>query len=197
MTDGEDTTYRAVLPIALLYTEGRTAVEGATRFQKLVFLGQQEYDFPSFYDYHADRFGPYSEGLATDLRWAIGQGYVERNVERNTVGNQKYVYSLKPEGIQYARSLLSEDRLEPLFETAVELKQEWNDNPLDFVLRYVYHHYEEYTTETELDTDRLFDPDAESQFLEPEGTADDDFLGPSPERVVEVNSSFEDLKPNN
>lgn len=190
-------SYHAVLPIALLHTGRTDGVDGATRFQKLVFLGQEEESFPDHYEYRPDRFGPYSPGLDTDLRWAMAKGYVDRNVQRNTAGHEKHVYTLTPAGIQYARELLADNRIRPLFETAEAINREWADESIDDLLRYVYRKYEEYTTQTELDRDRLMDPDTESQFLEPAEDEDDDadFLGVAPERVTEVNSSFEDLNP--
>lgn len=193
MGENGEPSYRAVLPVALLHT-GSKGVDGATRFQKLVFLGQEEGDFPDFYDYEADKYGPFSPGLHSDIAWAINRGYVHRSTVQNTAGHEKHVFSLTPQGIRYAQELLEHDRLRPLFETAVNLNRYWGEKPLDHLLRYVYNKYDEYTTSTEIDQEQLFDPDTTSPFAEPDEKPD--FLGAPPEDVTEVNSSFEDLLPN-
>ena len=64
--------------LALLYTDGRDSVEGATRFQKLVFLTQEETDVPPQYDYHADRFGPSLPSVHASLDELQRRGLLER-----------------------------------------------------------------------------------------------------------------------
>ncbi|MFB6188139.1 MAG: hypothetical protein ABEI86_14915, partial [Halobacteriaceae archaeon] len=47
------------------------------------------------------------------------------------------------------------------------IKREYNNKPLNQLLQYVYRKYDSYTTNTQLDTEALFDPDTRSEFLEP------------------------------
>lgn len=187
-------SYRAVIPMALVHVGG-TGVDGATRLQKLVFLGQEEAGFPDHYEYCADRFGPYSKGLQKDIDWAIAQGYIDRNVVTNTAGHEKHTFSPTVSGIQYVKELLQHEPIESIFVAAQEIDRQWGDEPLGELLRYVYGRYDSLTTQSELDVDHLFDPDTESQFLEPDDESDA-FLGVAPERVTEVNSSFDDISPN-
>lgn len=151
------------IPIAFLYTEGRERIEGATRFQKLIFLAQQEGAVEEF-KYQPEQFGPYSPELAGVLDSLVAAGLVEKNVWTNEYGKEKHVYSLTVDGIQYAQDLLDNDRSKHLFDMASEIKGKYNDWGLERLLRYVYRTYEDYASETELDTDRLFDPEAESVF---------------------------------
>lgn len=153
------------LPIAFLYTEGRERIEGATRFQKLVFLAQQEEGVDEF-EYQSEQFGPYSPELAGVLDSLVAAGLVEKNVWRNDYGNEKHVYSLTIDGIQYAQDLLDDDEYRQLFDIASDIKGKYNDWGLERLLRYVYRKYEDYASRTELDTDRLFDPEAVSVFAE-------------------------------
>lgn len=181
-----------LVPLTLLYTRNRTSVDGATRFQKLVFLAQQETDLPETYGYHADKFGPFSPQLHSDLEELDRRGLLERRTRTNEAGNAKYVYSITPKGIQLVGRLLDRNqRIAGVFDTIQSVKKQYNDEPLQELLRYVYRKYPSYATETELDTDRLFDPDARSQFLESD--SETEFAGTEPGEWKEVNSSAEDI----
>lgn len=181
-----------IVPLTLLYTRHRASIDGATRFQKLVFLAQQETDLPETYTYQADRFGPFSPQLHADLGELAQRGLLERNEQTNEVGNTKYVYSITPEGMGLVRRLLDRgDRISKVFEQLQNIKNQYNDEPLQELLRYVYRTYPSYTTESELDTGRLFDPDTHSQFLDPD--SEEEFAGTEPGEWKEVNSSAEDI----
>lgn len=181
-----------IIPLTLLYTQHRASVDGATRFQKLVFLAQQETDLPDKYSYHADRFGPFSPQLHSDLDELAQRGLLEWNDQTNEVGNTKYVYSITPEGIQFVQELLNRNQqISAIFDTLQSVKKQYNDEPLQELLRYVYRKYPSYATETELETDRLFDPDTRSQFLEPD--SESSYVGTEPGEWKEVNSSAEDI----
>lgn len=181
-----------LVPLTLLYTRHRKSVDGATRFQKLVFLAQQETDLPEKYSYHADKFGPFSPQLHADLEELAGRGLLDRSEQTNEVGNTKYVYSITSEGIQLVQTLLSQnEQISRVFGTMQNVKKQYNDEPLQELLRYVYRKYPSYATETELDTDRLFDPDTHSQFLE--SNSETQFVGTEPGEWKDVNSSAEDI----
>lgn len=182
---------RTLLPLLLLYANSRERIDGATRFQKLVFLAQQEGGLSSTYPFHAERFGPYSYDLASEIDHYVTKGYIECDTVPNEVGNEKEVYSLTTEGIKIAKSAVKRDVYEPIMRILSDIKTEHNNVPLQELLRYVYKRHEEYATATELDTERLFDPDARSQFLESDDEVD--YAGPSPEEAVEMNSSAEDI----
>ncbi|MFB6177752.1 MAG: PadR family transcriptional regulator [Halobaculum sp.] len=182
-----------LIPLTVLYTDGRSRVEGATRFQKLVFLTQAETRVPEQYPYHADKYGPFSPHLQEDLQELAADGLLGRTSETNAVGNERYVYSITPDGIRTVRRTVeATDGLEQLLDSVQQIKREYNDEPLQHLLKYVYRNYESYTTASELDLDRLFDPDTESQFLDPEDPADQ-FSGPPPGEWKERNSSAEDI----
>jgi uncharacterized protein YwgA len=184
--------HSTILPLALLYTQGRDSVDGATRFQKLIFIAQQEGSVPERYSYHADKFGPFSPQLHADLNELAGRGLLEKNERRNEVGNTKYVYSITPEGIQKVRKVLQKGgAMSTLFEELQDIKHRYNEYPLQDLLRYVYKQYPDYATESELDTSRLFDPDTRSQFLEPD--SEKEFIGTEPGEWKDVNSSAEDI----
>lgn len=72
-----------LLPIALLYVGGWEKIDGATRFQKLVFLTQRESDVADVFEYEADQYGPYSVEFARTLDALVQKGYVERSTVTN------------------------------------------------------------------------------------------------------------------
>ncbi len=175
-----------LFPIAILYAKG-TGVDGATKFQKLVFLSQKEGNLDGKYDFHADNFGPYSPQLSSDIDYLIDEGYAERIVRTNEVGHEKHIFKLTDQGYKIAKKMTKKDKYEDLFQEAVKVKTRFDDYSLDDLLGYVYRKYPSYTIKSELDLERLFDPDAESQFLDPA-----DSVGPSPEEGLEMNTSAED-----
>lgn len=179
------------LPLVLLYTKGREAVDGATRFQKLIFLAQKEEDLPTIYDYEPGQFGPYSPELHADLRTLADLGYVERHIRVNDAGNEKYEYSLTREGIQAAQSLVKDERLRSVFDAVEAIKNRFNDDPIGDLLRYVYQNYPDYATETELDLERLFDTTEESQFIDPD--TEETYIGPGPGEWKSKNPSPEEF----
>jgi len=149
-----------LLPLIFLYTDGREGIEGSTKFQKLVFLAQEETDMPEAYDdYRPDRFGPFSYKLQSDLFAFMEEGYIERHTEP-VPGGFRYVYSLTPAGMRVAQNLIEDYR--SYFESAKEIKSEFNNRSGQEVLRYVYAKYESYTTASDLDTGQLLDPDVKT-----------------------------------
>lgn len=189
MGQSGDLPPRTAIPLAFLYTRNRDAVEGSTRFQKLVFLGQEETDLPEEYEYRPDNFGPFSPGLHGDLKMLAQRGFVEKRTETNGVGNDRHVYRLTRKGIKSAQDFARRDRTGKIFDSATEVKREWGGKRIDDLIRYVYNKYDDYATESELDLDRLFDPESESQFLE----ADAEYIGPGPGEWKDLNPSADEL----
>ena len=183
-----------LFPVALMYVGG-DGVDGATRMQKLVFLGQEEFEIPEKYDYEPGPFGPYSSELEYQLSQLANKGLVEVSPVRNEVGNEKHVYRLTDSGILLGKKMASSDELRPYLDIAEEVLSEYGDRPLGRLLGYVYSRYEELTICTELDTDRLRDPEARSQFLEPgEKYGQSKYLGGiSPEESHSMRSSAKEL----
>ncbi|WP_135665329.1 hypothetical protein [Halorhabdus rudnickae] len=152
------------LPLLLLYTDESKAIEGATRFQKLVFLAQEETDLETIYSFRADRYGPFSAQLASDLDRLVEHGYVTRDIQTNELGKPREIYGLTTAGLQKARDLVRTQVRKPALDLVQDIKREYNNTPIQDLLRYVYHNYEDYVTATDLDVDALFDPDTKTEF---------------------------------
>lgn len=157
-----------LLPIALLYTERGESIDGTTRFQKLVFLTQEETEVPQYWEYDPAQYGPFSKQLARDIDSLIDQGFIERQTVHNRYNKEKHIYRLTNKGNRVAKKMLSKDAYDGLFDEAAKIKKQFNNIPIQELLRYVYTKYDYYAVETELDTQRVFDPEAESDFVTPE-----------------------------
>lgn len=160
--------HNTLVPLIVLYTDNRASIDGATRFQKLVFLAQEEGDMPVAYDdFRPDRFGPFSKSLHHDLDVFRHNGLIERTAVTNEYGQEKFIYSLTTKGQQVARGLV--DQYGSFFEASEIIKEQFNQEPLPDLLDYVYTKYASYTTATELNVEALFDPDAKSEFEQAPG----------------------------
>ena len=148
------------LTLSLLYTRNREAIEGATRFQKLVFLAQEEQRFAEVFDFEAYKYGPYSTELASTVRGLEARGLVKTEMDTNAYGEERVVYRLTREGIARIREEMDERELDDVFDAVEDIKSTYNDWGTERLLKYVYRKYDEYTTDTDIDLDRLFDPDA-------------------------------------
>lgn len=149
-----------ILTLSLLYTRNREAVKGATRFQKLVFLAQEEQRFADVFDFEPHKYGPYSSDLAATVRGLEARGLVKTDTETNTYGQDRVIYRLTTDGIARLHEEINEEDLEEVLDAIEEIKTTYNDWGTERLLKYVYRKYDEYTTDTEIDLDRLFDPDA-------------------------------------
>jgi uncharacterized protein YwgA len=142
-----------LLPLALLYADGRRAIRGATKLQKLAFLAQQEFDVDDLHEFQADKYGPFSPTLASSVKTLEDKGVIDKDVRKLPGGNEQHVYSLTDTGVELVRKLMSErdEDVESTLGPVQELKKERGDQSLDQLLRYVYKNYPEFTTESELD----------------------------------------------
>ncbi len=154
---------KSKLPVIFLYTDNTTSIDGATRFQKLVFLAQEETKLKDVYDYRADRFGPFSVQLRSDLETLDNEGYIEREVNTNEYGYSRITYSLTNKGVQEAQRLLGLGN-DGVFDIVNDIKGKYNNKTISEILEYVYNKYDGYTDVTDADTKTLFDPDARSEF---------------------------------
>lgn len=142
-----------LLPLALLYVDNQRGIDGATKFQKLVFLSQEETDVGSAFDYKSDKYGPFSPELHATLDDLEDRGLIKKEVRTNRSGNKKYVYHLTSTGRTVIKKLMKRDDaegLEDILDDAQEIKKKHAGKPLDRILKYVYTKYPDYTDKSEL-----------------------------------------------
>lgn len=178
------------LPLVFLYTNNRESIGGATKFQKLVFLAQEEEILSEQYKFEAHKYGPFSKDLHRDLHTLQAQGLLEIEEVQNEVGQTRQIFRVTHEGIEEVQKLLRIGSNEKVFDTVQDLKRKYNDRSLPRLLQYVYQNYDQYITETEVDTNRLFDPEAESEFLDP---PENDYVGSEPGDFKKKNLRAQEL----
>ncbi|WP_256289523.1 PadR family transcriptional regulator [Halobellus inordinatus] len=144
-----------LLPLALAYVDGNDEIEGATRFQKLAFLSQEETNIDQLHKFQADKYGPFSPSLAAAIDSLENKGLIKKRVEKTRSGKQKYNYRITDAGRRVIKSLQQDDdkkeKVEDILSATQEIKRKNKDMPLDRLLRYVYKKYPSYTTKSELD----------------------------------------------
>lgn len=155
-----------LFPLALLHIGG-DSIDGATRFQKLVFLAQRETNLDEIFPFQADKYGPFSPKLAQTLEVLEDQGLIEKNIETTRAGHERHEYRLTNRGLGVARLMTDEDEYESLFEQGKKIKKRYNQKSLDTLLKYVYRKYPDMTDESELNLDELFSEDSSSAPIAP------------------------------
>lgn len=142
---------RQTLPLIIAYVNDRESVEGRTRFQKIIFILQQQAKFfNDRYDFVPHDYGPYSSELQTDIDDLIAKKLMEE--VRHTVeeGKIKYVYQITDKGIATVQSVLDDPALEKKFEfvrivdIATAVKNDLNRKHLPSLLADIYEKYPDY-----------------------------------------------------
>ncbi|MFC7081199.1 hypothetical protein [Halorussus caseinilyticus] len=70
---------KKLLPLSLLRAADETAIEGITRFQKLVFLAQREELDEELYPFKAGKYGPFSKTLYDDIDRLVEEGFITQS----------------------------------------------------------------------------------------------------------------------
>lgn len=98
---------RTELLLLLLENLKNKSIKGRTRFQKMVFLIQEEgIDFG--YNFKPYLYGPYSEELGNDVSMLTQLGFLTVNSEEiksDGVVHDRYAYSLTEEGKEAANKI--------------------------------------------------------------------------------------------
>ena len=66
-----------LLPLALLYADDCREIRGATKFQKLAFLAQEEYGVKELHEFEPDKYAPLSESLAGAVKALEQKGAIK------------------------------------------------------------------------------------------------------------------------
>lgn len=100
-----------LLPLALLHIGGES-IDGATRFQKLVFLAQEETDLDEIFHFRADKYGPFSPELAQTLDLLEERGLINKEVQTTRAGHERFEYGLTRRGIDVAMTMAKDEKYE-------------------------------------------------------------------------------------
>jgi len=116
-------------------------IETDTRMQKLAFLVNQEvFNWAKF---EADKFGVYSKELMKAVDKLEKEGKLVYDWDNNGVSR----YYLTEKGKQEAKKLLEQLKVEneDKLRKAMEIIQRHKDDPIPYLVAYVYKNYPEYT----------------------------------------------------
>jgi len=142
---------RMIYQLFLLYAVNGQPIEGRTRLEKLVFLiSQKVLTQPGRritskkYTFRADRFGPFSEEVYDDFNTLLMFSLVEYNGDKN-------IYKITNKGNELVNNIINSNKIPISLMADIEnIKKQWNNAPLNNILKYVYKNYEEYTVESEI-----------------------------------------------
>jgi uncharacterized protein YwgA len=110
-------------------------IEGRTRFQKMIFLGQEELGLPKLFDFRRHYYGPYSSDFSDTIEKLISRGDLLEDVDDSQGYYIKYWYALSEQA-----------KTETLGQYEIGTKQkqmlkELARIPLSSILAYVYQKY--------------------------------------------------------
>jgi uncharacterized protein YwgA len=112
------------------------AIEGRTRLQKMIFIGQEELGLPKLFDFRKHYYGPYSSDISDTIQTLILQGDIIEEVEDNGQYIQ-YSYRLsKPDKTQV-------QGFDEISDDQIKMLKKLSNTPLSLILAYVYQQYAE------------------------------------------------------
>lgn len=133
MPEEEQAGSRKDFIIELLSGLGK--VEGRTKLQKIVFLGQMELGLPKLFNFDKYHYGPYSWELTETIEDLIAAGYI-REEKEYCEDYITYVYRLSDfalSEVEKSVGQISEDKIEILKKLA--------ELPRSAIIEYVYRKY--------------------------------------------------------
>lgn len=109
-------------------------IEGRTRFQKMIFLGQKELGLPELFGFKKYHYGPYSQELADIIQSLVLRGDLKETIEDfgNTI---KYNYELGSKAETETDVDFNREKID------IETLKRLGNLPLDLILTYVYDKY--------------------------------------------------------
>lgn len=127
-----DTDFEKKRDLILWILKHVGTIEGRTRFQKMVFLGQQELGLPKTFQFSKSYYGPYSIDLADIIEELILHGDIVEEVQ-DTGFYIKYSYALRDEKEKIKDFKVDKKEFKLLKGLATA--------PLKSILAYVYQEY--------------------------------------------------------
>lgn len=137
---------KKLLPLTLAYANEGEAVEGRTRFQKMIFLAQkrlEKNESVENYEFIPYDYGPFSKELYDDIDELVDRGVVKERT-KTIDGKKKYFYELSKKGQEIIRPKLRDGNFKKIERTVEKIKSELNSMKLPKLLDKVYSKHPEY-----------------------------------------------------
>ncbi|OYT40988.1 MAG: hypothetical protein B6U86_03275 [Candidatus Altiarchaeales archaeon ex4484_43] len=114
-------------------------IDGRTKFQKLVFIGQKEFGLPEAFKFSGYYYGPYSKDLTETIEALIRIGFLHEEVK---VKDEyiEYIYTITEEGKGALRGLEKEIK-KKLPKTAISHLRDFKKMSRGEIIGYVYGKY--------------------------------------------------------
>lgn len=129
----DQSSSRKIFILELLSKLGK--IEGRTKLQKIVFLGQMELGLPEIFKFDKYHYGPYSWDLTETIEDLITTGYIKEEKEQR--GDFiTYVYRLSDfsfPDVEIPSGYIPEDK--------VEILKNLSELPRSAIIEYVYRKY--------------------------------------------------------
>lgn len=133
MPEEDQSSSRKAFILELLSGLGK--IEGRTKLQKIVFLGQMELGLPEFFKFDKYHYGPYSWDLTETIEDLIATGYIKE--EKEHCGDfVTYVYTLSDfaqSEVEIPSGYIPGDKIETL--------KKLSELPRSAIIEYVYRKY--------------------------------------------------------
>lgn len=137
------------VPLLLLYVDQQRPIDGITRFEKLVFLCQEEIIkkkkqilTSGSFEFEPDRFGPLAVELYDQLSYLRSSNMIATEDEKN--------YVLTATGKAFVEKVVLPRTPKVIADAMEKLKTKYGRTDLTTLLRYVYQTYPDFTIKSEI-----------------------------------------------
>jgi uncharacterized protein YwgA len=135
--------------LLLLYADGQRPIDGITRFEKLVFLVQEEIIkkraqilTSGSFEFEPDRFGPLAVELYDQLSYLRSSNMITTENEQN--------YALTSTGNDFVEKIVLPRTPKAIVDAIEKLKSKFGRTDLTTLLKYVYSTYPDFTIKSEI-----------------------------------------------
>ncbi len=140
---------RQALPLLVLYLDNQSPIEGRTKFQKIMFIIEQEVKgidkyFSQKHSWDAYHFGPFSDSLLEDLELLNLWGLIrikEKYFEEEDISSEYVVYEITEKGKRIVKGKILPKLPTKVIKKITEIKQKYIKMPVMEIISDVYKRY--------------------------------------------------------
>ena len=142
---------RMDLLLLLLLADGNKGknepIEGKTRLQKQLFLAQkklQDHKIEMPYSFRPYHYGPYCKEIYSDINLLEKEGIIKEEEITDYYGGIVRVFSLTPQGIKEAQSLIKNTAICAQFNIIQAVKKEYNSMSVVDLVDFTHKAFKDY-----------------------------------------------------
>ncbi len=148
---------RQALPLLLLYLDEGSEIIGRTRFQKIMFIIEQEVPeirkyFIESYDWSPYHYGPFSDKLLGDLAWLDYWEFIEIDDNSLDIDSESAsaIYKITDKGKKFVEEKILPALSKELIIKLEEIKKKYRKMNLFELIKYIYENYPDYTVRSKI-----------------------------------------------